>query len=533
MSDEIDKSKKDPFRTFRRLFTWKVARRILVTVAILLTLAMLYYAEESFRGKRAWEKQRAELEAQGVELDLAAFVPAEVPDDQNFMMTPLLAPLFAIGITQSERAAWQEGDGYKRATGISLTYVGASAPDQTQPCWHVSGRTDLAIWQEHFRGSTNFPSAKAAGSPAEDTLLALTKYDAEIAELRAASRRPFARANLNYDSKNPFAIYLPHCSVTRTFCQILEIRAAALLTLGRSDEALEDLRLMFYLVETADDEPFLVSQLVRIANQRQCLRVIWQGVADRQWSDAHLAELQARLASVDQLAAMERALKSEQAAADKLFALLQAEPELLPHFVDGSEGFWSRGADSGPMGFLFKLVPGGWYPFERKNYHLAFGKFGMTGLPDSGVRIDPRRVESNWKDVEASIVKNPAWKAILGHRVLSAIFMPALDRIPIRFTAAQSHASMAVLACALERHRLATGSHPAELSGLSSKMLERQPMDPLTGEAFKYRLSEGGSFVLYSVGWDLKDDGGEPGIDERNPEKPDFEKGDWIWRSAP
>lgn len=157
----------------------------------------------------------------------------------------------------------------------------------------------------------------------------------------------------------------------------------------------------------------------------------------------------------------------------------------------------------------------------------------MTGLPDSGVRIDPRRVASNWRDVEASIVKNPNWKAILGHRVMAAILMPALEGALIKFAAAQNHASMALLACALERHRLANGSYPTELSGISSEMLARQPVDLLTGEAFKYRRFEDGSFVLYSVGWDLNDDGGEPGRDESHPEKPDYKKGDWIWRSSP
>lgn len=75
----------------------------------------------------------------------------------------------------------------------------------------------------------------------------------------------------------------------------------------------------------------------------------------------------------------------------------------------------------------------------------------MTGFPDSGVRIDPWRGESDWGDVEASSVDNPKWTAVPGHRVLSVIFMPALGAIPIRFAAAQNHAGMAVLACALGR----------------------------------------------------------------------------------
>ena len=46
----------------------------------------------------------------------------------------------------------------------------------------------------------------------------------------------------------------------------------------------------------------------------------------------------------------------------------------------------------------------------------------------------------------------------------------------------------------------------------------------LTGEPYKYRRTDDGRFVLYSVGWDEKDDGGVPGktlFDEK--------QGDWVW----
>ncbi len=64
--------------------------------------------------------------------------------------------------------------------------------------------------------------------------------------------------------------------------------------------------LMFYLAETARDEPFLISQLVRIANLKQCQRVVWEGLASNRWSDPQLAAIQKQFASVDLLAAMKR-----------------------------------------------------------------------------------------------------------------------------------------------------------------------------------------------------------------------------------
>jgi len=81
-------------RLCRWLFGWRMLRRFLVTLAALVTLVALFYAEEGWRGKRAWENYRRQAEARGVEMDWHTFTPPPVPDAQNFAMTPFLAPLF-------------------------------------------------------------------------------------------------------------------------------------------------------------------------------------------------------------------------------------------------------------------------------------------------------------------------------------------------------------------------------------------------------------------------------------------------------
>jgi hypothetical protein len=63
---------------------WWIARRILIALAILATLIAVFYAEEDWRGKRAWENCKRELEAKGAVLNWNAYIPPPVPDDQNF-----------------------------------------------------------------------------------------------------------------------------------------------------------------------------------------------------------------------------------------------------------------------------------------------------------------------------------------------------------------------------------------------------------------------------------------------------------------
>jgi len=63
----------------------------LIVLAWVATLIGLFYAEENWRGRHAWNSYRRALEAQGEKLELKSLIPKAVQDDQNFAMTPLLA----------------------------------------------------------------------------------------------------------------------------------------------------------------------------------------------------------------------------------------------------------------------------------------------------------------------------------------------------------------------------------------------------------------------------------------------------------
>src|ERR1043165_1829676 len=76
------------------VFTWRNARRALLGVAIAATLLAVFYAEENWRGRRAWEKCKRELEAKGEVLDWSAYIPAPIPDDQNIIRAPKMAEWF-------------------------------------------------------------------------------------------------------------------------------------------------------------------------------------------------------------------------------------------------------------------------------------------------------------------------------------------------------------------------------------------------------------------------------------------------------
>ena len=57
------------------LFSRRVVRRMLIAFAWLVTVVVLFYAEENWRGWHAWNRYRQPLAAQGVPFDYRAFIP--------------------------------------------------------------------------------------------------------------------------------------------------------------------------------------------------------------------------------------------------------------------------------------------------------------------------------------------------------------------------------------------------------------------------------------------------------------------------
>ena len=97
-------------------------------------------------------------------------------------------------------------------------------------------------------------------------------------------------------------------------------------------------------------------------------------------------------------------------------------------------------------------------------------------------------------------------------------------------TRVQTSVNQAWIVCALERHHMERGQYPESLTELVPQFIEQLPVDPINGRPMKYRRTNDGKFLLYSVGWNETDDGGTPAMTSDNPARADFTRGDWVWR---
>src|SRR2546425_694530 len=522
------------FPTFRRLFgwlfSWRMFRRCLFVLVCLATLLALYYAEENWRGRRAWNKYRQELETRGEQFEYSAFIPKPVPDEQNFAATPLVRSWF---LKENQGSADFDKDSYGQSS--------SKISDPKNKDWARRQFIDLVAWKLAFDAirsgntnrhqifvTTNKLAFETRANAVPSVLEGLKSSEDNLAELRAASHRPYSRYPVIYDLDNPWGILIPHLAKVKGIVQRLRLRACAELAVGRSADALEDVKLILYMADSLKEEPFLISYLVRLACIQIAIQPVREGLTAHRWSDAELQEVQTRFQQFNFLQDLKRPLSGERAAGTLTADLLYRRKYRLSELFDLDDLDAPDPTGGGFVNWVGRIAPHGWYYQEQLNYcRLYENQLGGT-FDAAKKRVFPGQIQTRAHELEREIAGGrlgKTLKAVVHHQLLAAMLLPALSNLPLKAAMAQTSTDQAALACALERFRLANGQLPENLDALAPRFIPRIPNDVITGEPPKYRRAEDGRFALYSVGWNEKDDGGTPG-DKWFDEK----QGDWVWQ---
>jgi hypothetical protein len=519
----------------RWLLCWRNFRRFLIGVVSVATLITLFYTVENWRGDRAWEKHKREMEAKGEKMEWADFIPAPVPDEQNFAMTPLLKPLFDFKDNpKNYEDRWRDTNGYNHICQLHLQRDDLpSSPELGN--WAKGLRTDLKAYQSYYRTNGNsvnrshgieitvtnkFPVASEPQTPAADVLLALSRFDSELKELQEASRRPYSRFPIHYNTEDCWSILLPHLIAMKSMGAIAALRATAELQAGKTGEACQDVLLSLRLGESVKAEPFIISQLVRFAVLSMAIDPIWEGISDHRWSDDDLQQFQRELEKIDALAEYLRSIRTERAADGLAMKYLSRRRKL-----DWMSGLGETSTNQFKEELFLHLAPRGWF-YQNAIFISSFIQEKALPLVNP---VEQRIYPSLSRSSIAYLKSLPLSTANFWAKDLG-VFFPGS-----KYARAQNAANLASTACALERFRLAHGNYPEKLDQLATAFLAKLPHDLINGQALKYRVEANGQFVLYSVGWDEKDDGGSyPVITEASGWKQAFndmgDSGDWVWR---
>ena len=590
-------------RALSRVLNKRMVPRYLFCLACLVTLVAVCYAVENWRGKRAWEKCRRELEAKGEGLDWNALIPAPVPDDQNIFKAPKMAEWFVRktwaqalpggpsksgdtnapfsrspfwntkrppallaevnvvppgGPLPAEKAdaVLRLGDPVAREEAAKLicervgactedVWIGltvARSLDQIDPL-HLVLQADTmpttnalteflsagaATKQAGATPGQKYLQAKRFGSQGFHVSLTTLVYGAadylaesqpavpDLQLLRQAVERPYAWMDGDY--QRPFERPLPDFVRMRSAAQMLSERAKCYLLLGQPEAAWHELALvrdMCRMLEgkPASNCPTLVEAMIDVAITGLYTQVIADGLRLQAWREPELAAMQKQLTNINVLPLVRAAFNAERAATCRTFEITsRAELKKLFSFGPRQSGLWEKLRN--PAFLFITFAPRGWFYQNMCTGSLLDQLIiGSFDVPNN--LLLPRKTDDIKNQIETT------FGAFRPYTFLATMAAPNFVKAEQTMARNQTLANEAFLACGLERYRLAQGQYPKTLEALVPQFAEKLPHDIIGGQPLKYHRTADGQFVLYSVGWNEKDDGGVPGKS--------VAEGDWVW----
>jgi uncharacterized protein YerC len=351
-------------------------------------------------------------------------------------------------------------------------------------------------------------------SPNEDTL----------AQIRAAMAQRLLDSGID-PSQGPRARFqdLP---VPKTLATWFGASVALTLHRGRTREALPNLLTEIDLPKLLARDRIVISELVRIAVSAIAKNGTWQALQADGWADADLVRIQRAWEQPEFLSAMERALEGERVFASSTYRLMRQSNQETASILFGLDEFappedrawWERTADALPGGgvaadFLKKQVYCRLWRFTWLDQdELHYLKFLQHLIAFSRDCCREKSFQALEPRLEALCLKSQNHGYYDRLRYPSVMSVNSLSRVLSRALRAETDRSLVVVAIALKRYALRHGAPPSSLTSLVPEFLPALPIDYMDGQPLKYRLQPDGQFLLYSVGEDGKDDGGDSSL---------------------
>ncbi|MDX6767448.1 MAG: hypothetical protein SFU85_11735 [Candidatus Methylacidiphilales bacterium] len=150
-------------------------------------------------------------------------------------------------------------------------------------------------------------------------------------------------------------------------------------------------------------------------------------------------------------------------------------------------------------GWLFSDSDGEAYLRSFRRLEVSLGEWCRTG--------DHRTVRQTTRSIEAEINGWDSWGRC-GH-LLTSLAMPAVLNAQDTFVLGMTQEQLVRTAVALKHYQLKNRELPADLEPLIPGYLSLVPVDWMDGYPLRYHKTASGGFLLYSVGLDGVDDGGD------------------------
>ena len=483
---------------------WKILIALLVFMVVSGGLALLTMRVGPENNLEAYKDT---LRAQGEKLGLGEVAPPPVPPEQN-------------GRAAAESA-------------FSSLSSGEIDPPYTM--WMVAPGKAMIGWVQ----------AKACGSDFTNTwddFAAAIAIDAPAIDfLRQAAEKPKLDFGLDYQ-KGP-SMSISHLASFKRSAQA--VVAATTLDLHNSDtaSAVTNLCVLLHLIKANEDENILISHLVRIAMVSIAVSSTWDCLQATNITDGQLDSRRNSWAVLHFIQSAEEAMLMERAMS---LVMVKCARESSSYFDGITRGTYASGGP-GPAGFAGSL----------DQIRESFGKTMWRASWSYSQELDVLRSDQITLETLRAMQTNQLWKAQYdamqskltklqftypGQALCQKLDIPDFDGLlgigyagnvilkAIRIEAARR---VVITAIALKRYQLKHGNLPDNLTELTPDILPAVLLDPIDGIPLRYRKNNDGTYLLYSIGQDGVDNGGDASIDVTG--KPsnfywqNAHSRDWVW----
>ncbi len=299
------------------------------------------------------------------------------------------------------------------------------------------------------------------------------------------------------------AIMLPHLASLRSCARMLAARADIQVEKGAADNALKDCLTGLKISNSLSEEPILITGLVRIAidnvildrveeimrkrearpeTYRLLIKEVMRERNDKMIYQGLLGErVVFGLTAFSRLRAGVKDKESANTLTDLLELSGRSGDEVPESFEKDPETFWEEN-------------------------ELAYLK--TTAVLVSSSKKPYWEIRDNLAQVERDVAVLPNEKSALVKLLIPAVFKTFLNEARI-----DARLGEAEIALAGHLYKTKKKNYPVFLKELSPAYLPELPLDPFTGKGYVYRKTSKG-FKIYSLGENLKDDGGKWGYKE-------------------
>jgi hypothetical protein len=369
--------------------------------------------------------------------------------------------------------------------------------------------SDELIVLEAFRRWREKPAIISLGSISDKEQEEIEKWieqnKAAWREYAAGSLRPYCYREYTMAQEGGMllSVLLPHLSPLRDLARVGVWRAAMHAEQGQTQEAFEDCLVVVRAGRHWQGKCTIIEQLVGLTISRLGHEGILYTAAGAELSLSELKHVEQQLVQVYAQGYPLMDIEGERLLFQDIVQQVFTEGglgggHLIPHRLMDVE----IGGGIGEFDLLLSTAVG--MIHARRNETLATFNKGFDNLSRNAKMTPYERHKRDVLDMEDFIVALPKFRYALIH-----IFMPALDRACNYGYQGRTLHEATVTVLALKRWRLEKGEYPSSLDALvTGGYLAQLPADPYSDKVLVYRKTAD-SFVLYSLGRNFKDDGGE------------------------